>query len=76
MDTSAHTFNSLFAQLGLPEQTVAIDAFIASHRPLPAGTCLSQAAFWTRSQRAFLEEALAEDSDWSEIVDQLDVRLR
>jgi hypothetical protein len=32
---------------------------------------LPDAPFWTRSQAAFLQESLSQDSDWSGLVDQL-----
>ena len=76
MDTSSHTFGSLFAQLGLPGSNSEIDGFISRHRPLPSTTALAEAGFWNQNQRAFIIEALEQDSDWAEIVDQLDARLR
>lgn len=35
-----------------------------------------QASFWTQAQASFLREAIEEDADWVELVDQLDVMLR
>ncbi|TBT33456.1 DUF2789 family protein, partial [Vibrio parahaemolyticus] len=35
-----------------------------------------EASFWTHSQAAFLKQAIEEDADWAELVDQLDVMLR
>jgi hypothetical protein len=35
-----------------------------------------QASFWTQAQASFLREAIEEDADWAELVDQLDVMLR
>ncbi len=75
MDTSLHTINTLFEQLGLPSDSAAIDRFIAGHALAPE-TSLSDAPFWTPSQAAFLSEAIADDSDWAEVVDDLDARLR
>jgi hypothetical protein len=37
---------------------------------------LDQADFWSSSQAVFLKEALEEDADWVEAVNELDVRLR
>ena len=37
---------------------------------------LDHAACWNAGQAQFIREALDQDSDWSGIVDQLDVRLR
>ena len=75
MDTSAHTFEVLFQQLGLPNSSDAIEAFIGNNR-LPKDISLENAAFWTVGQAQFIREAIAEDSDWAEVVDQLDARLR
>ncbi len=76
MDTPLHRFHELFAQLGLPYDEVAIQQFIAAHAPLPAEVTLSDAAFWTPAQALFVREALAQDSDWAELVDQLNAALR
>ena len=75
MDMSPHNINTLFQQLGLPSDDSEIDSFCALHI-LERGMHLVDADFWTVSQAAFLTEALEDDSDWTEIVDQLDVRLR
>lgn len=76
MDTPLHRFHDLFAQLGLPNDAVAIQQFIATHAPLAAETSLADAAFWTPAQALFLREALAQDADWAELVDQLNAALR
>lgn len=76
MDTTTHDLTTLFEQLGLAGDTSSIDAFIETHRPLAARVRLAEAPFWNDGQSAFLDEALNEDSDWAELVDQLDVRLR
>ncbi len=76
MEPAIHSINALFGQLGLPDSDAAVDRFIASHRPLPRELALAEASFWTPAQTAFLREAIAEDADWAEIVDQLDARLR
>lgn len=75
MDASLHTMDNLFAQLGLPDDPVAIDSFIASHRPLAHGVVLYRAPFWTAAQRAFLKEEIIEDADWAGVIDELNVRL-
>lgn len=75
MDTSLHTLCALFAQLGLPDSPADIGAFIASH-PLPAGTAIEDAPFWSTSQAAFLKQALDDDADWAELVDTLAARLQ
>jgi hypothetical protein len=75
MDFSFHSLNALFQQLGLPAEDADIDIFIRDHT-LKSGTRLVDADFWTEAQSGFLQEALDEDADWTEIVDQLDSRLR
>ena len=76
MDTPLHRFHDLFAQLGLPNDAVAIQQFIAAHAPLAAETALADAGFWTPAQALFLREALAQDADWAELADQLSAALR
>ncbi|WP_461480453.1 DUF2789 domain-containing protein [Porticoccus sp.] len=76
MDTDIHTLSDLFDQLGLPSGQLAIEQFVANHRPLPDQVLLPEAAFWSSAQRAFLIEAIVDDSDWAEQVDQLDALLR
>ena len=58
MDTHRHTMSHLFAQLGLPADPDAIEAFITSHRPLGNEVALYRAAFWTEAQRTFLKEEI------------------
>jgi hypothetical protein len=76
MDVSEHTFKNLFLQLGLPDSEDDIEQFIARHRGIDKGVTLHEADFWNMSQSAFLSEAIADDSDWAEVVDHLDVLLR
>lgn len=77
MDTSAHDLETLFLQLGLPNAAEDIQAFIDQHRnKLPPAVALPDADFWTPAQAAFLRDAIQEDSDWCEVVDELDSRLR
>lgn len=76
LDTSTHTLEALFLQLGLPNSPEEIDAFIQQHRPLPDGLLLSQADFWTQNQATFLREAILKDADWAVVVDELSVRFR
>lgn len=75
MEPLVHSINALFQQLGLPDSDKAIDRFIAEHGPLPRTTILYKADFWTPAQAEFLQEALEDDADWAEIVDELDARL-
>jgi len=76
MDTSIHTLQTLFCQLGLPSDLEQIAAFVECHRPLAGNITLSEANFWNEAQSAFLAEAKADDSDWCESVDKLDSLLR
>lgn len=75
MEPAIHSLSDLFRQLGLPDDNNAIEGFIAQHRPLPAGTTLADAPFWTESQRQFLREEIDDDADWAELIDALSVRL-
>lgn len=75
MDTFSHNINTLFDQLGLPSSAGEIDQFIHQHSPLSKELALHQAAFWTPSQARFIREAIEEDSDWAEAVDDLNTRM-
>ena len=74
MDTSAHTIETLFEQLGLNNNPESIKAFVTNNH-LPRDVPLENAAFWSSGQAQFLREAIAEDSDWAEVVDQLSGQL-
>jgi len=76
MDTSFHNMNTLFSQLGLPDDDVSIKAFIREHHHLNKSVRIDKAPFWTTVQARFLREAYQDDSDWVEIVDSLDAQLR
>jgi hypothetical protein len=76
MELAHHTLPELFAQLGLPDEPAAIEAFISHHAPLQQTVKLAEAPFWSPSQAAFLRSSLAHDADWAELVDSLDVLLR
>ena len=71
MESPIHRLGDLFRQLGLPDDPAAIENFIATHRPLPAGVALADAPFWTPSQAQFLREEINDDADWAELVDSL-----
>lgn len=75
MEKPFHTMENLFMQLGLAHGEDDIANFIASHR-LDHDTRLSDAPFWSPAQAGFLETCLSEDSDWAEVVDQLNSQLR
>ncbi|MBL4638486.1 MAG: DUF2789 domain-containing protein [Proteobacteria bacterium] len=74
MDTSMHTMENLFLQLGLSNTETDIDEFIATHH-IQANESIAQAHFWTAAQAAFIQECLTEDSDWAEVVDHLNAQL-
>jgi hypothetical protein len=76
MESPTHSLPSLFKQLGLPDDPVNIDKFIATHSPLKPELHLADAFFWTRSQSQFLRDEILDDADWAEVVDQLNVMLR
>ncbi|MCP8687062.1 DUF2789 domain-containing protein [Marinobacterium sedimentorum] len=76
MDTSQHSMHNLFEQLGLPSSEHDVEQFIRIHRLFSQDIRLDQATFWTPVQAAFLREAIEDDSDWSEVVDELNTRLR
>jgi hypothetical protein len=74
MDTTDHDLSHLFLQLGLPGEPSDIDRFVSAHR-LARGTPMLHAPFWTPAQAAFLQQAVAQDSEWTTAVDELAVRL-
>jgi hypothetical protein len=76
MEHMTHTFSELFKQLGLPNDVTSIDAFLKLRRPLTATMRIEEAPFWSLSQRHFLNEQLASDDGWAELIDQLSVALR
>lgn len=70
----SHTLVALFDQLGLESSDSAIEGFIQHHQ-LDQGISLRRAHFWTKAQRQFIDESWQEDSDWCELIDQLNARL-
>tara|TARA_Y100000034_G_scaffold89481_1_gene107661 strand:+ start:895 stop:1125 length:231 start_codon:yes stop_codon:yes gene_type:complete len=75
MDTCQHNLNTLFAQLGLANNQTDIDTFIEHHK-LKSTEKITEASFWNTAQKQFIQESLAEDGDWSEVIDTLDTLLR
>jgi len=75
MEKPVHNLNSLFAQLGLPDDNASIGRFIELHRPLPEAMRLPDAPFWSKAQATFLREELLEDADWAMVIDELNVEL-
>ncbi|BAP88805.1 putative uncharacterized protein [Burkholderiales bacterium GJ-E10] len=76
MESAIHRFHDLFAQLGLPNRPQDIHQFLMNHSPVAPDIELPNAPFWTPAQASFLREALEQDSNWSELVDQLSEALR
>ena len=75
MDTATHNLNTLFQQLGLPDNDAAIDDFVTQHH-LSQGEALQNASFWTPAQADFLRDAIDEDADWADAVDTLGALLQ
>lgn len=75
MEHAIHNMNNLFAQLGKPNDEVAISRFIETHAPLPNEMRLHEASFWTIGQASFLSEAISDDADWAEVADDLNAML-
>ena len=75
MDTSSHTMEGLFMQLGLNSSKEAIAEFISTHR-VSENEALERASFWSLAQAQFIRECWNNDADWAEIVDQLNSQLR
>lgn len=76
MDRTVNTLASLFDQLGLPSGDGEIEAFIARHKPLEATLRLHEAGWWNQSQAQFLRQAIEDDAEWAEPVDELDALFR
>ena len=75
MDTSNHTLQALFKQLGLSNNDISIENFIHNNH-LPREIPLENAAFWSAGQAQFIHESIALDADWAEVVDHLDAMQR
>ena len=75
MDETSNTLEHLFEQLGLAADEASIEAFIASHSPLPEDVKLADAPFWSSGQSQFLKEKLLEDGSWAIVIDELNLRL-
>lgn len=78
MDTTAsqHDMHALFAQLGIANDEKSVRAFIGKHKLKDQQLPLHEADFWSEGQKAFLKEAICDDSNWAIVVDALDVALR
>ena len=76
MESQLHSLPALFRQLGLADTPEAIAAFVARQAPLPAHLLLVDAPCWSSAQAELLAQALEDDADWAEVVDELDLLLR
>lgn len=76
MEAPIHNISALFAQLGLPADEAAINAFIVTHSPLAPELAVEDAPFWTPAQRGLLQTGICADADWAGVIDELSVRLR
>ena len=74
MQMSTYAMPQLFEQLGLKSSNLAIARFIKHHH-LPEDVALQSATFWNPAQLQFIKDSLRQDSDWTEVVDQLSVML-
>ncbi|QWE06630.1 DUF2789 family protein [Polynucleobacter sp. JS-JIR-5-A7] len=70
MSMNNRTLEELFEQLGLSSQKIHMERFIERHQLQP-GSILENAIYWDPEQKTFLIEAKADDSEWSEVIDQL-----
>jgi len=75
MEHPFHPFHELFKQLGLDASPEGIKTFLMEHT-LSGDVALCDAPFWSPIQAEFLRSAQEADSDWSEVVDALNVSLR
>jgi len=71
MHAPVHPLKELFQQLGLGSSNEEVEVFIHMHAPLRDDIQLADAPFWSPSQAAFLREALNDDDDWCEVIDEL-----
>ena len=75
METTDHSLSHLFKQLGLPHEPQEVAQFIAQHQGVCRHGSLLQAPIWNPSQKAFLNEAIAQDADWAEVAERLQASL-
>ena len=66
--------NMLFEQMGMDSDDAAVEQFIQENQ-LPQSLELSDAPFWSDSQRKFLKDEYRADEGWIEIIDELNTRL-
>ena len=76
MRRKAPTLPTLFVQLGLAADELAMLRFIRQHRPMPAEMDFLHAPFWTPSQAAVLWRLRRRGPHWVEVLAQLEAALR
>lgn len=76
MELHHHGVSDLFYQLGLDGTEKGIDLFINMYGLRHEDGELYRAIFWSPQQARFIKDAIAEDAEWAEAVDELDARLR
>jgi len=76
VEDSIPSMTRLFDQLGLGSAPQFIEAFIASHKPLPETIALADAPFWSASQAEFLRCEVDADTDWAIVIERLNAALR
>ncbi len=69
------TMHELFKQLGLAHDDASIASFIRQHDGACCNCGLAQAPIWNESQRIFLQDAVAQDSEWSMVSEALQAAL-
>lgn len=74
MDTVQVRMTNLFRQMGLDSTPEGVAEFISNHQLQPK-THITDAPFWSGSQRALLKELLDSDADWAIVVDELSASL-
>lgn len=75
MEPLAPDMQSLFAQLGEPDDEASIARFIEKNGCMRGYTKLHEAPFWSSAQAGFLRDAIAQDANWAPVVDSLNARL-
>lgn len=76
MRHTTHSLPCLFSKLGIDSSRGNIEKFIDENCGLPADIALAEAACWNESQAEFLKYIITNESEWSEVVQHLDMLLR
>jgi len=69
------TMKDLFGQLGLDNSDSAIEKFIQQHKGMAKSQHIEDAPFWSPSQASFIKTSICDDSNWAEVIDQLNALL-